>query len=262
MADEASAVLDRLRPTLGAAGFDLAVPLLAGWYNDEPHIAPLPDAHKLPAPPSALAVLVGNSRALWSPFMDWVGERLDRDPKWAETHADPLDEYTQEVINRALAAPGVPAAHVVYAYETLETHGRAVSVTTAAHVSGLAFYHAELQRSIHATLGPWIAYRAILIFDSITPQCLRHPDPPADPCAPPTWTRVGDLQRECFSKWGAEPDEVSWARLVEIARAFEMDEFAYDEEQIQFHYAPSAEARSARLADCAARRAAARSAVI
>ena len=78
MADEVSAVLDRLRPTLGAAGFDLAAPMLAGWYNEEPHIAPLPDAHKLPAPPSALSILVGNSRALWAPFMDWVGERLDR----------------------------------------------------------------------------------------------------------------------------------------------------------------------------------------
>ena len=44
-------------------------------------------------------------------------------------------------MQQALAQPGVPPSDVVYAAETLETTGRAISVTTAAHVSGLAFYH-------------------------------------------------------------------------------------------------------------------------
>ena len=36
-------------------------------------------------------------------------------------------------------------AEIVYAYETLETHGRCVSVATAAHVAGLAHYVSGLK---------------------------------------------------------------------------------------------------------------------
>ena len=47
-ADVVSIVAELARP-LAASGFDLVAPLQASWYNEEPHIAELPAAHKLPA---------------------------------------------------------------------------------------------------------------------------------------------------------------------------------------------------------------------
>ena len=126
--------------------------------------------------------------------------------------------YTEAVIGRVLAAPGMPAARVVFAHETEQSHGRCISVGTVvcargssgtrgrdthvgqpgvaprphpcphtcppahlrmrclnchcapcqlhpiyslqAHVAGMAHYDSVLKRSLHARIGPWIAYRA------------------------------------------------------------------------------------------------------
>ena len=69
-ADVVSIVAELARP-LAASGFDLVAPLQASWYNEEPHIAELPAAHKLPARRAdQLALLVANTRALWKPFWE------------------------------------------------------------------------------------------------------------------------------------------------------------------------------------------------
>eukprot|EP00965_Chrysotila_dentata_P151100 4994286-Pleurochrysis_carterae.AAC.2 len=51
---EAASLFNRLQPLLAGAGFDLMAPMLAGWYDDEEHIAPLPKEHKLGCPPGSL----------------------------------------------------------------------------------------------------------------------------------------------------------------------------------------------------------------
>ena len=60
-------------------------------------------------------------------------------------------------------------------------------------------------RQVHPELGPWIAYRAIIVFegweiDGAPFAALAPPPPPPDPCAASEWTRVGELQTECFSQ--------------------------------------------------------------
>ena len=67
-----------------------------------------------------------------------TGEKLETDPQWLSSHLDALDIYTEERIRSAIAmTPQAAGAEVVYAYETLETHGRCVSVATAAHVRSI-----------------------------------------------------------------------------------------------------------------------------
>ena len=261
-------LMSRLAPALRGAGFDLVKPLLAGWYNEEEHIAPLGAEHKLPAPSHTLAVLVGNSRALWTPFCRWVGQRLAADPAWLDANPDALDVYTQEVITSATrecaAALGVPPdaapPQIVYAYETLETHGRAVSVTTAAHVAGLAYYDLKRQRSVHPILGPWIAYRAIILFEGWegsvaacgAAKTMAPPPTPRDPCNAAEWAAVEALQTECFAQWETADERTSWDRLVDIVRAFETGRaHAYCDAQIAFHYEPSDARRVAHLKACA-----------
>ena len=140
-AADVAGLVAKLSESLKESGFDLLTPFLVSWYNEEEHIVNLPAVHKLPADGGCLAVIVGNSKRLWEPFLAWTRAQLEADPKWLESHPHALDAFTEEKMQQALAQPGVPPSDVVYAAETLETTGRAISVTTAAHVSGLAFYH-------------------------------------------------------------------------------------------------------------------------
>lgn len=210
------------------------------------------------APAEALAFIVGNSRALWPPFTRFVGERLAEDPAWLQSHPHALDEYTRRVVEAALEGCGVERKRVsvFYSYETLEEQGRAVSVTTAAHVAGLAYYEPTHQRSVHGSLGPWIAYRAIVTFDvdaAPLPGRMPPPPPPADPCTAAEWARVGVLQAECFAKWeGEQGNRADWDRLVEVVGAFETGRaHAYGAEQLAFHYEPDVARRAEHLRRCA-----------
>lgn len=114
---------------------------------------------------------------------------------------------------------------------------------------------AAQQRSVHATLGPWIAYRAILVFESIDASALPPPPPPSDPCGAAEWARVSELQAACFAQWTGEAGTAAdWSRLVEIVRAFETGRgHAYCDEMLNFHYTGDEAARVVHLRACAAR---------
>ena len=176
--------------------------------------------------------------------------------------------YTQEVVTSATrefaaalgVAPYAAPPQIVYAFETLETHGRAVSVTTAAHVAGLAYYDRKRQRSVHPLLGPWIAYRAIILFDGWegavaacdAAKTMAPPPTPRDPCNAAEWAAVEALQAECFAKWESSDERTSWDRLVGVVRAFETGRaHAYCDAQIAFHYEPNTARRTAHLKACA-----------
>ena len=118
----------------------------------------------------------------------------------------------------------------------------------------------QIQRSVHAVLGPWIAYRAVVVFPGIRPDAsqLPRPAPPVDPCSAAEWDRVRALQDACFAKWAPDnPDgsKEDWARLVEVVEAFEAGrEHAYSADQLTFHYGGYDEpARVEHLRSCAMR---------
>ena len=118
----------------------------------------------------------------------------------------------------------------------------------------------QIQRSVHAVLGPWIAYRAVVVFPGIRPDAsqLPRPAPPVDPCSAAEWDRVRALQDACFAKWAPDnPDgsKEDWARLVEVVEAFEAGrEHAYSADQLTFHYGGHNEpARIEHLRSCAMR---------
>jgi len=132
-----------------------------------------------------------------------------------------LDAYTEECIQAAVAEiPGALRAHIVYAFETLDTHGRCVSVATVAHVAGLAYFDPGLERSIHPTFGPWIAYRAVVVFSGLSAPLLTEPAPLHSPLPPSESQRVYGIQRDCFEKWHETDERTNWQRLRGIVEAF------------------------------------------
>ena len=175
-----------MHATLAAAGLDLvAYAPLATLH------AAVDPAHRLPAPDTALAVVVGNSRALWDPFID----ALVDDPSLAAAD-DPLDAYVERAVHAAVAAAG--GARVVRF-----AHRRPFPPIRAfAEAAGLATAGASML-CVHPTHGPWIALRAVVVLavdaaaDLVVtraPACGACPDA----CAPLFAIAAGSADRRAY----------------------------------------------------------------
>jgi cyanocobalamin reductase (cyanide-eliminating) / alkylcobalamin dealkylase len=155
----------RFAASLAPLGFDLVQPCRVGWYND------LVDGDlRLEdwGSPHNLALVVGNTRALWQPFL----AALAREPVLLE-RGDPLNRYTEREVQRAAHALAAPYA-TRWAHDT---GSGLVAMQRLAHVSGLAYLSAS-HLSVHPVFGPWIALRAVLTFPRPgpdVPPALQHP---------------------------------------------------------------------------------------
>lgn len=147
LSPSASAIVDSVREACALAGFDLVQPLCVGWYNK--HVQGSLRLEDFGSE-QHLAIVVGNTRALWPVWLD----ALASDPDLAAC-PDPLDAYTERCVSRAVEALGAPVT-VRFAHEVGD---RCVAMQRLAHAAGLA-YLTETHLSVHPTYGPWMALRA------------------------------------------------------------------------------------------------------
>jgi len=155
--------------TCAQAGLDLVAYAPLAALN-----AAVAPAHRLPGAADALAAVVGNSRAFWDPFVD----ALVDDPALAASDA-PLDAYVEAVVG---AAAG-DRALVRFAHRQPFPPIRAF-----AEAAGLATAGASML-CVHPVHGPWIALRAVVVFDAPAPPDLVVARAPAcgacdDACGP------------------------------------------------------------------------------
>ena len=151
-------VVERIAARCRPAGLDLLRAFQVGWYNravEEPYR--LPDLGH----PARLGVLIGNTRALWAPFL----AALRRDPARLDA-AEPLDDYVMATVTDALR-PLPLRWQVRWAHDAAAP----VAMQRLAHVAGLA-HLAPSHLSVHQVYGPWIALRAAVVIDTHGP-----PDP-------------------------------------------------------------------------------------
>lgn len=251
---EDAALLRALRAEFAAGGLDLFASFAAGAYNEHEKIVERPELRVPAKDASTLAVVVGNTRALWEPFI----RHLKSSSEGAALVAleDPLDAYTKYIVQRVLAqcAP-CEDADVVFAFETVESHGRCCSVHTVGHVAGLAWFDARhTQRSLHPIVGPWFAFRAVITFSGRS--WAKGLPGSADgslrcPCATDELERVAALQAEVMAQWGAVSERESWDGLIRVSEAFPgFSAHKYVAPQLRFHYSPAAADRQAVLKHC------------
>lgn len=235
-------------------GFDLSAILCVGDYNRFHQIADKPELRLPGGNDDALAVVIGNTRAMWDAFAMHLST-----PEGSAVieHADPLDEYTKQVIEGALqvVAPS-SRCEVVYAFETVESHGRCCSVHTVGHLCGMAYYDAEHSKfSLHPTYGPWFAFRAVLVFPDIQWAALKPAHPPAEPACPcpeEELRAVAEGQQQVMSKWGSCPEQESWDGLLRVTDLFTLGaEHRYGDLQARYHYTPDPNERRKILRDAA-----------
>jgi methylmalonic aciduria homocystinuria type C protein len=158
-----------LREALAPAGMDLIAPMQVGWYN-----AAEPPGIRLPEPrgPGSLAVVLGNSRALWRPFL----QGLRAAPELLEGE-HPLDTWVERRVMEAVARLDARPRSIHWVNGP---GSRSFSMQRAAVATGLVGM-APCHLGIHRTLGLWFGLRAVLIFDLEGPARARGSDP--FPCA-------------------------------------------------------------------------------
>jgi methylmalonic aciduria homocystinuria type C protein len=215
-------IVDQVSARCATSGLDLVQPFAVGEYN-----AAVESAYRLPdfGRGDRLAILVGNTRALWPRFI----EALRREPRRVESE-HPLDDWIGERITEALI--GLPRYEVRYAHERPP---RRVAMQRLAELAGLAWLSPS-HLSVHPTFGPWIALRAVVVFDLACPMEVAAP--PACPscseaCVPP-FERV-----VAFSDPIEAHEDVArrWESWVAVRDACPLGRaHRYDDDQIRYHY--------------------------
>ncbi|NND61541.1 MAG: hypothetical protein HKN49_14900 [Gammaproteobacteria bacterium] len=222
MTDSAARVIGEL----GDAGFDLSARLQAGWYNSEvatPH--QVEDFGR----DNSEVVLIGNSRAIWPPFI----AALRDDPELAAA-ADPMDRYTERAV--ALATRHIDCAYKVrWVHRAEPAH---LSFQTLAQVAGLA-WRSPASLSVHSEFGPWIALRAAIVldrpFDGERPSALRTCHNCAQGCEA--------VLRKTLAL--THPDWQDWLAVRDACPTGA--QHRYSEHQLQYHYTRSRACLSAAI---------------
>lgn len=232
-AARAHAIVSALAAALAPAGFDLvAAGRVADYHRALApaaaafHLEPFPGATE---PEARLIVLVGHSRAVWAPFV----AALRREP-WRQAAANPLDDWTAEVLAAALAAALPPGARTeTYAY--WEPPPRRVAMQALAAALGLAA-RGPAALSAHPLHGPWIAFRAAVVVDLAGPLptdlsdvCARCIDTPCEPALASALAATATRDRAGVAD--------SWLRWVAVRDACPIGRASrYSDAQLRYHY--------------------------
>ncbi|KAL4458499.1 hypothetical protein ABPG75_013364 [Micractinium tetrahymenae] len=180
---EPASLVACLARQLEPSGIDIVAPLALSWYNN-PTVAAL--GARIPgrgaAGPSALCILIANSRSLWEPFVEAcaVEGLLAQD--------NPLDTFLERRLSAALALCTPGLSHRIYwshrRTDDLEggPEGRSehVAFQRMAHFAGLAYLDETSHLCLHPRFGPWFSLRCAVIFDDIpytAPQPAELPNP-------------------------------------------------------------------------------------
>lgn len=218
-----SFIAERLRPF----GIDLVQPLSIAEYNRRcPNHTLQPYQHENP-----LGFVLGNTKALWEPFLRWLKEspaRVDQN--------DPLDAYVESTVQQLISH--ISAQYCPCTARFSHCFGPLfVDMLTAAEISGLAFHDDQTHLCVHPKFGPWFALRAVLVLDM--------PGIPFDPAAPPRnpfpqlesairkqWNKLQCLGG--LSNWQANWRE--WLALREMSGPQDTLQYKYEGDQLEYHY--------------------------
>lgn len=195
-----------LAAALAVRGLDLTHPFSMGSIETLfPH--PAPNAH---------AILVGNTKALWS--------ALEAAP--LDDH-DPIDRYVEGAVVECLAELNAPA-HVVY-WPDRRYDDRYLPFQRIAHAAGMAHLSPSFLL-IHRDHGPWFALRAMIVFAPTEPSAPAHQPPPAsDPCSP--------CSQPCMAALGVAQGSDAWRAWLAVRDACpEGVTSRYSDVQIRYHY--------------------------
>jgi cyanocobalamin reductase (cyanide-eliminating) / alkylcobalamin dealkylase len=215
---------EHLTEALAPAGVDLVAPMQVGWYNRaEPPEIRLPE----PAGPPSLAVVLGNTRAVWRPFLADLKQHPTR-----LARRNPLDRYMEEAVQAAVAdLTPCPSVHLGHGRA-----GRSFSLQRAAAASNLVSL-APCHLTIHREVGLWLGLRAVLVFGVPGPDAPRWTEP--SPCETCEGKPCLPLMEKALGKTSGPPLTIRhrWEPWLAMRDACPVGrEHRYSERQVRYHY--------------------------
>ncbi|KAG7392998.1 hypothetical protein PHYPSEUDO_013486 [Phytophthora pseudosyringae] len=163
-----------LHSALASKGLDVVIPLSLESYNrylDDHSASPLAQ-FKLPVPgtyrtdTSHLLLLVGNSRKLWDPLLDFVQHEMQQNA--GRVLNDPVDRYVKQTVNNSLAelAASCKAFEDAKVYWVADTEpGKMILAQKMALTARAVSHCPPSQLCLHPVLGPWMAFRCAVVLD-------------------------------------------------------------------------------------------------
>lgn len=207
---------DALAARLAPRGLDIVHPFALGWVNAE-----LPPEQRLAGGDDRLGILIGNTRALWAPFV----EARRGDPA-LRAAAHPIDRYCEA----AVGGLGLDAA-VRWAHDPAPR----LPIQRIAALAGLAPLSA-VGLNVHPTFGPWLALRAVLVLDRPGPAGAAPRVP--SPCADCERTCRPAFERARAAQAGKSGITATWPLWLAVRDACPVGrDWRYPEAMIRWHYA-------------------------
>ncbi|KAI9328736.1 hypothetical protein BDR26DRAFT_873705 [Obelidium mucronatum] len=240
------ALLAKINSSLLTRGLDLVSPFIVQTYNayclegtsHMPTLPPLATFNR----PSTLALLIANTKELWPKFVAHANSHR----KEVEASDNPLDDYVATAVHEAMKDSNT-------AYEarfTYDTDSKFVHFQRLGHHIGFAFLDQTMFLSVHDEVGPWLAYRAVLVLDIDCPaediawSAIGKPKPTALPAVNPI-PELHEKVKEHMDQFFAAAKEYSnrchenHKFLISARDAATTDrarKFRYSENQIRYHY--------------------------
>ncbi|GLD96208.1 hypothetical protein PINS_up004886 [Pythium insidiosum] len=186
------------------SGIDVFIPLTLERYNEylandtstttdlRPYQLPIVS----PSLSSHLVVLIGNSKAMWAPFLRHAAQEVKSNGRLLP---DPVDRYVRQSVQSAmdeLEEHGLERPAQTYWVSFDSRPGKMILAQKMAVASRKISRCPVSMLCIHPVLGPWLAFRCALVFpveglseadmtssedDNDDPlSVLKHPDQPED----------------------------------------------------------------------------------
>jgi cyanocobalamin reductase (cyanide-eliminating) / alkylcobalamin dealkylase len=258
-------LIDTLACRLSAQGLDLLQPFCTSWFHISTHF----DDPKCDTGTGHLGVLVGNSKALWKPFVQHLARSsesdyeadcesdsrhtIDSEPVKLSIHSqsgitmesNPLDSHVKSAVHGACVEVFSEEKIDYDIHYSFDTGDRFVDMQRCAEAARLAHFDKSTYLCIHPTFGPWFALRAAIVLDmpyTLGAQPSHIPSPCIQAgCAEQQARQCtlalqqANLQRDTgVIDSAAIP---TWKRFLEVRDACNIGrEHRYCENQIGYHY--------------------------
>lgn len=195
--------------------------------------------------PDATVLLVGNSRALWQPFL-----AACRGDASLLHHPHPLETYIERSLLNVLSSHMPPSAsyRVFWSHSVAELEGGAgfVAMQRLAACAGVAYLDTVSHLSLHPVYGPWFSLRCAVVLDDQTfPAAVLPPALLPNPLDAAAQARVrcavAAATRACAAGEGSKPEmpdvRSSWQLWLAVRNAPQRDHaWRYSQDQVLYHY--------------------------
>ena len=196
-----------------AKGFDLIQVFQVESYNEI-----VESEYQLPTynHKNTLGIIIGNSSYLWSFFTKELKQN-----KTLLTHPNPLDQYVRQAVLTVLEE--IEISWQVFWAEV--NAPKRIALQKLAKICGLADLSPS-RLSVHSQYGPWIAFRAVIVFDAEGPQKKAPIVNICESCSKP-----------CLEPFKTALEKNIWENWLKVRVSCPVGrEHQYSEDQIRYHY--------------------------